>query len=89
MNLKCLILTGYFNTRCPRWWQNDIANSAGHEIDYLILSTGYKQIIDKPTHVVNNSMSISNYGVDVSIFDKCHLNITFGKVDIRVLRHPV
>ena len=34
-------------------------------------------------------MSISNYGVDVSIFDKCHHNITFGKVNIRVLRHPV
>ena len=34
-------------------------------------------------------MLISNYGVDVSIFDKCHHNITFGKVNIRVLRHPV
>ena len=56
----------------------------------LTSSAGYKQIIDKPTHVINNSMSciglifcanqnvISNYGVDVSIFKKCHHNIIHG-----------
>ena len=92
----CSIVTGDFNARCSRWWQNDITNSAGQEIDSLTLSAGYKQIIDKPTHIVNNSMScidllfctnqntISNYGVDVSIFDKCHHNINFGKVNILV-----
>ena len=31
--------------------------SAGQEIDSCTLSVGYKHIIDKPTHVVNNSMS--------------------------------
>ena len=51
---------------------------------------------DKPTHVINTSMScidlifctnqsvISNHGVDVSIFDKCHHNIIYGKINIRV-----
>ena len=97
----CSIVTGDFNARCSRWWQNDITNSAGQEIDSLTLSAGYKQIIDKPTHIVNNSMScidllfctnqntISNYGVDVSVFDKCHHNIIFGKVNIRVPLPPV
>ena len=32
---------------------------------------------------------ISNYGVDVSIFDKCHYNIIFGKVNIRVPLPPI
>ena len=62
---------------------------------------GYKQIIDKPTHVINNSMScidlifcanqnvISNYSVDVSIFKKCHHNIIHGKIDICVPLSPV
>ena len=48
-----------------------------------------KKIFDKPSHVANNSMScidlffcanqntILNYGVDVSIFDKCHHDIIF------------
>ena len=29
----------------------------GQELDSLTLSAGYKQIIDKPSHVINNSMS--------------------------------
>ena len=93
----CAIVTRDFNARCSRWWQNDITKSAGQEIDSLTLSAGYKQIIDIPTHIVNNSMScictnqntISNYGVDVSIFDKCHHNIIFGKVNICVPLPPV
>ena len=36
-----------------------------------------------------NQNTISNYGVDVSIFDKCHHNIIFGKVNIRVPLPPV
>ena len=65
---------------------------------HLILTTsaGYKQIINKPTHTINNSFScidlifcnilsiISNYGVDLSIFEKCHHNIILGKINIRI-----
>ena len=57
-------------------------------------------MIDKPTHVINTSMScidlvlstnqsvISNHGVDVSIFDKCHHNIIYGKINIHVPLPP-
>ena len=31
---------------------------------------------------------ISKYGVDASIFDKCHHNIIYGKIDIRVPLPP-
>ena len=97
----CSIVTGDFHACFSRWWQNNITNSAGQEIDSLTLSAGYKQRIEKPTHIVNNSMScfdllfctnqnaISNYGADVSNFDKCHHNIIFGKGDIRVPLPPV
>ena len=95
----CSIVTGDFNARCSRWWKNDITNLQGQELDSLTLSAGYNQIIDKPTHVLNTSMScidlifcinqsvISNHGVDVSIFDKCH-NIIYGKINIRVPLPP-
>ena len=81
-------------------WKNDITNSVGHELDSLTSSAGYSQIIDKPTHIVNNSMScidlifctntnvIFKHGVDVSIFEKCHHNIIFGKIEIRVPLPP-
>ena len=96
----CSIDMGDFNARCSRWRQNDITNSAGQEINSLTSSAGYKLIIDKPTDIVNNSMScidlllctkqnaVSNYGADVSIFDKCHYNIIFGKVKICVPLPP-
>ena len=88
----CSIVTGDFNARCSRWWKNDITNYQGQELDLLTLSAGCNQIIDKPTHVINTSMScidlkfctnqsvISNHGVNVSIFDKCHHNIIYGKL---------
>ena len=94
------IIAGDFNARYSRWGKNDITNSTGQDIDSLTSSAGYKQIIDKPTHVINNSMScidlifctnqnvISNYGVDVSMFKKCH-HIIHGKIDIRHPLRPV
>ena len=81
--------------------ENDITNSVGQGIDSLTSSAGYKQIIDKRTHVINNSMScidltfctnqnvISNYGVDFLMFKKCHHNIIHGKIDIRVPLPPL
>ena len=71
--------------------------SRSRELDSLKLSVGYNQIIDKPTHVINNSSSIdlifypnqsgiSSHGVDISIFDKCR--IVYGKSDICVPLPP-
>ena len=86
----CSVVTGDFNARSSRWWKNDITNSAGLELDSL---TSF-------THPVNSSMScidfiscttlnvISKHGVDVTIFDKCHHNIIYGKINIRVPLPP-
>ena len=92
----CSIVTGDFNARCSRWWRNDIRNFAEKEIDFLTSSAGDTQIIDKPTHIINNSKScidlifctnqnvISKYAVDASLFDKCHHDIIYSKINIRV-----
>ena len=97
----CSVITSDFNARCSIWWENEITNLTVEEIDTLTSSAGYAQIIDKPTHIRNNSIScidlifctnkniISNHGVDVSIFDKCHHNIIFGKIDISVSLPPI
>ena len=94
------IIAGDLDARCSRWWKNNTTNLTGQEIDSLTSSAGYKQIIDKPTHVIDNSMScidlifctdqnaISNYGIDVSMFKKCHHNIIHGKIDIHVPLPP-
>ena len=96
----CSVVTGDFNARNSRWWKNDITNSAGLELHSPTSSAGYTQIVDKPTHAVNSSMScidlifctnlnvISKHGVDVTIFDKCHHDIIYGKINIRVPLPP-
>ena len=87
----CSVITGDLNARCSKWCNIDINNSFGHEVDTLMSSAGYKQIINKPTRIVNNSSScidflfcnnlnlIANYGVNLSLFENCHHNIIFGK----------
>ena len=81
--------------------KNDITNTPGQGIESLTYSAGHTQVIDKPTHVVNNSMSwidlifcknkniISNHEVDATIFEKCYYNITYGKINIWVPLPPV
>ena len=98
--INFLSILNDFNARCTNWWKDDITNSAGREIASLTSSAGYTKIIDKPTHVINNSMScidlifctnqnlILKYSVDASIFDKCHHNIFYGKTNIRVPLPP-
>ena len=96
----CLVITGDFNDKCSKWCNKDITNSVGREIYTLTSSAGYRQFINKPNHFFNNSSSCiylifcnnlnlhSNYGVDLSLFEKCHHNIIFGKISIRILLPP-
>ena len=78
-----------------------VTNFAGKEMDFLTSLAGYTQTIDKPTHVINklkscidlifctNQNVISQYGVDASLFDKCHRNLIYGKINICVPLPPV
>ena len=97
----CSVVRGDFNARNSRWWKNNITNSAGLELDSLISSAGYTQVIDKPIHAVNSLMScidlifctnqnvISKHEVDVSIFDKCHHDKIYAKINNRVPLPPI
>ena len=89
----CLVIAGDLNARCSKWCNKDI-NSVDCEIDTLPSSARYKQIINKPTHIANDSSScteftlcnnlISNYGVDLSLFRQRHHNIIFHKMNIQI-----
>ena len=80
--------------------KNDITNLQGQELDLLTLSAEHNEITDKPTRVINTSMSyidfifctnrsvISSHGVDVSIFEICHHNTIYGKIIIGVPLPP-
>ena len=46
------LITGDFNARCNRWWENDSNNTEGVSIDNLTSSYGLKQLIAEPTHIL-------------------------------------
>ena len=90
------VLIGDFNARCTNWWTADIDSKAGKELDSLTSTAGYTQLIDKPTHFFSGGCScidlifcnkpelISEYGIDHSLFQTCHHNLIFGKINAKI-----
>ena len=54
----CIIITGDFNCRAQQWWSGDIEDHHGTALDDLIQSKNLSQLIDEPTHVINDSTHI-------------------------------
>ena len=54
------IITGDYNARSSSWWSDDINTSEGTNLYSLTSSTGFSQLITKPTHVQSNSYSCIN-----------------------------
>ena len=94
------VLIGDFNARCTNWWAADIDSKAGKELDTLTSTAGYTQLINKPTHFFsggcscidlifcNNPELISEYGIDHSLFQTCHNNLLFAKINVKISVPP-
>ena len=90
------VLIGDFNARCTNWWAADIDSKAGKELNSLTSMAGCTQLIDKPTHFFSGGCScidlifcnkpelISEYGIDHSLFQTCHHNLIFGKINAKI-----
>ena len=92
----CSIITGDFNTRSTNWWKLDRENFEGREIDIITCAAGYSQLINQPTHITKGSLScigllftsnrnlINSSRVEMSLFEKCHHNTVYGKIDFKI-----
>ena len=99
LNTACSVVTGDFNARSSQWSSLDKENNEGREISSLT-SAGYSQLIDQPTHITKESSScidliftsnpsfISASGVELSLYEKCHHNLIYGKIDFNVPLFP-
>ena len=59
-------------------------------------AAGYSQLINQPTHITkdyftcieliftSNPNLINSSGVEMSLFEKCHHNIVYGKIDFKI-----
>ena len=91
----CSIITGDFNARSTKWWKLDKENLEGREINIITHAAGYSQLLNQPTHITKDSLFcidliftsnpnlINSSGVEMSLFEKFHHNIVYGKIDFK------
>ena len=52
-----MVALGDSNAKSKSWCTNDSTNFESLKIDFLMSSFGFHQIINKSTHILNNSSS--------------------------------
>ena len=96
-----VLITSDFNVRSINWWKNDLSTSEGTQVDSLTASYGLSQIISDPTHILPNLSScidliftnqpnlVTESGVHPSLNPKCHHQIIFAKLNLKVEYPPL
>ena len=96
-----VLITGDFNVRSTNWWKNDLPTSEGTQVDSLTTSYGLSQVISDRTHILPNSSScidliftnqpnlVTESGVHQSLHPKCHHQIVFAKLNLKVEYLPL
>ena len=89
---SCSVFLRDFNAKHSKWCFADKNNKAGIVLENITSTAGYNQVINKATHFTNLSSSYidlifasnTSYlttGIEQSIYDKCHNNIIYGKLN--------
>ena len=96
----CSIVLSDFNGKCSKWCPSDKSNRAGIELDNITTTSGYNQMIHKPTYYINESSPcidiifssnvnlMKNCGVEQSFSEKCHHNIFYGTLNFNIPLPP-
>ena len=93
------IVLGDLNAKCSKWCDRN--NSVGIELNNIATTSGYNQMIDKPTHYINESSSCThlifssnvtltkNCGVEQSLSEACHHNIIYRTLYFNIPLPPL
>ena len=96
---SCSILSGDFNAKHSKWYSSDKNNKPGIVLENIASTAGYNQTINKPMHFTNDSSACIdlifgsnttylNAGIEQSIYDKCHHNSIYGKLNFDIPLPP-
>ena len=84
-----MVVLGDFNAKSKSWCTNDSTKFESCKIDFLRSSLGFHQIINKLTHILNNSSScidliftmqtnlVMKSGVHSSLHANCHHQLPY------------
>ena len=93
-------MIGDFNAKSSNWSSNDTITVKGAQLDYITSLHGMKQVINKPTHILENSSScidlnfsnqpnlITDSGVHPTLYSKCHHQIIYSKLNLKIEYPP-
>ena len=99
-NLHFILLIGDFNAKSSNWSPNDTITAEGAQLDYFTALYGMKQVITKPTHILECSAScidliftnqpniVMDSEVHLSLHEKCHHQIIYSKLNLRIEYPP-
>ena len=95
------VVLGDLNAKCNKWLPTDINNVPGVELDKLFSLSGFTQLIREPTNLEPNKRKtcidllfsnqqnlITESGVHPSLFQTCHHQIIYAKIDLRFYLPP-
>ena len=89
-----VIALGDFNAKLSQWYKNDKTTTERCKITNLTSQYELKQIINQPTHILNNSSScidllftsqpnlVMESGVHSSLYSNCHHQITYARFSL-------
>ena len=94
------IVRGDFNAKCSKWCTSD---KEILELDSITTTAGYSQMINKPTHFINESSSCIDLifssntsfvkncgsGSKLLIYEKCHHNIIYRTLNFNISLPPL
>ena len=96
-----LFVLGDFNAKCNKWLSTDSNNVPGVELEKLFSLSGFTQLIKEPTNIEPNKRKtcidllfsnqqnlITESGVHPSLFQTCHHQIIYAKIDLRFYLPP-
>ena len=91
---------GDFNAKSKNWYSQDTNSFEGKTIESITSQFGLYQLINEPTHLLENSSScmdlifttqpnlVIESGVHPSLHPNCHHQIVFGKFNLMIFYPP-
>ena len=95
-----VLMIGDFNAKSCNWSINDTTTPEGAQLDSITSLYGMKQLIPEPTHILQQSSScidpiftnqsniVMDLGVDSSLRPKCHHQIAYSKLNLKIEYPP-
>ena len=99
-NPYLLVVLGDFNAKLRQWYDKDSSTSEGISIENITSQFGLHQIINEPTHIIENSSSCIDLiftsqpnlsvesGTQLSLHPNCHHQIIYSKFNLEVIYPP-